>query len=191
MGTKGFLIIRKFLGALLLFCLVFSFMGPSLSAKNLFAKVEKSVPPIEEGLKDEDLNAGPEDFLERRSAGTISLIWSTIKMLIVLGLVCLVAILSLRFFLPKLGGFRTQEGDFIQILKRIPFEPRKSLYLVRVGEKYHLLGVSDQNINYLIAISKEEIGDLLSNLKDEFSKNKGSFLKVLQNRKFSSRTEKS
>ena len=168
---------------ILIFLNLFSALSfPSISR----AQEIKDLPKVQEKYDQENLTDGPKEFMERRSLETSSLLWSTLKMLIVLVLVCLIAIFTLRFFLPKLSGFRTEEGDFIQILRRIPLEPRKSIFLIRVGERYHLLGVADQNVNHLMEVPLEEIKDLLSDLKQASLKQKGSFLKVLQNRSLGS-----
>ena len=57
-----------------------------------------------------------------------------------LGLVCLVAYLSLRWFSRRGQG----RGDGpIRVLARCPVEPRRAVVLLQVGERCFLVGVGD------------------------------------------------
>ena len=170
---------KRLLFALQIIFFIFLFCSFTFSTSSSVIAKENGL--IAQGQIDNN-KEGTEKFFEERSMGTSSLVWATVKMLIVLVLVCLIAALVLRWFLPQLSGFKTSESDFVQVLKRIPLEPRKSIYLIRLGEEVHLLGVSDQNVNYLMPVPKEDVSDLLSEIRESASSGKVSFLKVLQNR---------
>ncbi len=67
---------------------------------------------------------------------------SLLQTLLALGAVCLLAWVVLRWGAKKglmLGG----RGRHIQIIERVALDPRRSLSLVRVGEKLLLIGVGD------------------------------------------------
>lgn len=133
-----------------------------------------------EVLSPEELNAKSEDLLKGRSLGSGAFLWATLKMLIILALVCVFAVLVLRWFLPRLSGFQTKKGDFLQIIRRFPLEQRKSLYLIRVGKEYHLIGVSEQNINYLVGVSEDQVKNIENEINFISKKQKSSFLELLQ-----------
>jgi len=135
-------------------------------------------------LDPEELTAKPGDLLKGRSLGTGAFLWATLKMLVVLVIVCAFAVLVLRWFLPRLSGFKSGPGDIIQVIRRFPLEQRKTLYIVRVGKEHHLLGVSDQNINYLTSISEDQLGDIESDVQSMPKKQRTSFLELLQGKSF-------
>lgn len=83
--------------------------------------------------------------------------WLFIKMLLVLGIVSVGAVLLLKYAVPHIGAMkRFQQGKYFKVLGRYLLEPRKSLYLVNVGKRYLVLGVSDHAINLVSEISEEE-----------------------------------
>ena len=56
--------------------------------------------------------------------------------------VCLLAWVALRWA-AKLGVGRSSKSGKIEVLERVGLDARRSLYLVRVGERVLLLGVGD------------------------------------------------
>ena len=88
-----------------------------------------------------------------------------LKLIFVLFLVCLTAFFLLPKILPRLAGFVPVIGKGIQILGRYPLEQRKSLYVIQVGSEYHLLGVSEQNVNHLLKIPEDSVKSLLESKK--------------------------
>ncbi len=79
--------------------------------------------------------------------------WLLAEMLLTLGIVGLIAWLVLRWA----GSHRSWRGGPISILARHPLEPRRSLYLVSVGDRVLLLGSSEAGLSTLAELSHEEI----------------------------------
>ncbi len=77
--------------------------------------------------------------------------WDYAKILLVLGAMVAAAWAFLRYAGPRLSGFR-QTGGPIRVLARYPLEPRKTLYVVRVGEETLLLGTSENSVALLKAL---------------------------------------
>ena len=83
--------------------------------------------------------------------------WLFIKMLLILGIVCVGAVLILKYAVPHVGLVkRFQRGKYFHVLGRHMLEPKKSLYLVRIAKRYLVIGVADHGINLITEISKEE-----------------------------------
>jgi flagellar biosynthetic protein FliO len=74
--------------------------------------------------------------------------------LISLGVVCLIAYLSLRF-LSRRGVGRA--GGPIKVLARCPLEPRRSLYLIETAGRCFLVGVGDGPMTMLAEVGASEI----------------------------------
>ncbi|MBI4211436.1 MAG: FliO/MopB family protein [Deltaproteobacteria bacterium] len=84
--------------------------------------------------------------------------WLFVKMLGALGVVSVLAILTLKYLVPKLGfARRFQEGKFFQVLQRHTLEPKKHLYLMKLGQRYCVLGASDSGIQFITDIPKDDI----------------------------------
>ena len=83
--------------------------------------------------------------------------WLFIKMLLVLGIVTVGAVLVLKYAVPRIGAMkRFQQGRCFSVIGRYVLEPGRSLFLVSVGKRYLVLGVSDHAINLLGEVSEEE-----------------------------------
>jgi flagellar biogenesis protein FliO len=83
-----------------------------------------------------------------------------VKMLLVLGGVCLLALAALRVLLPKLIGFATPASNHIQVFARYPLEPRKTLYLARAGKTVILLGASAEGVNFMTTLNPEDFEEI-------------------------------
>lgn len=82
-----------------------------------------------------------------------------IKMAAGLILVVVLAVVLIRFVLPRTGLGRWGRGripDWAVVLGRYPLEPRKHLYVVRVFERYFLLGAAENSLSCLGELSKAE-----------------------------------
>ena len=79
--------------------------------------------------------------------------WLLLEMLLTLGIIGLVAWLVLRWA----SSHRTPPGGPITLLARYPLEPRRTLYLVSVGDRILLLGSSEAGLSSLMELSKEEV----------------------------------
>lgn len=84
--------------------------------------------------------------------------WQFLQMLLVLLLVCLGAVVALRFFLPRMMGNKrwNKEGHF-ELISRYALDVRRALYLVRVGKKFFVLGGAEQGLHLLTEVSKDDL----------------------------------
>jgi flagellar protein FliO/FliZ len=83
--------------------------------------------------------------------------WLFVKMLLVLCIVCILAILFLKYVMPRTGLVRNmQKGRYFTVLGRYQLEPRKALYMVEVGGRYLVIGCADHGINLVTELSEEQ-----------------------------------
>jgi flagellar biosynthetic protein FliO len=75
--------------------------------------------------------------------------------LLVLGIVCLAAWVVVRFGVRRMWGPRG--GGVLDIIARVPLEPRRSLYVVEVGGKVLLVGTSEMGLNVLSELDRDAV----------------------------------
>jgi flagellar biosynthetic protein FliO len=81
-----------------------------------------------------------------------------IKLVLSLGLIVGLIYLS-TYFLKKLnmrGAASEIGGGSIKVIGRTFIGPKQCLYVVKIGEKYSVLGATESNINYIADLKKEE-----------------------------------
>lgn len=86
--------------------------------------------------------------------------WLLVQTLIMLGGVVALAYLVLNVGLRKLLGLAKVPGGVpavLKVLEKMPLEPKKSLVLVKAGEAYLLLGLSDQAVSLVARLEKDEV----------------------------------
>lgn len=83
-----------------------------------------------------------------------------LKMCLTLGAVCILAFFILRYGLPKLTGLQPN-SELIRLVTRFPLDQQKALYIVEVAGKTLLLGVTNERIELLAQLEKEEIQQVL------------------------------
>lgn len=99
-------------------------------------------------------------------ASAVDFTWLFIKMLFVLGAVTVLAILILKYGMPRTAFYkRLAKGSLLKILARQHIAPRKHLYLVEMGGRYLLLGVTDHAITPIVELSAEEVDKLTNGAK--------------------------
>lgn len=82
------------------------------------------------------------------------------KTLLVLGGICLLALVAVKVLLPRLTGAATSTSSHIQVFARYPLEPRKTLYLVRTGKAVVLLASSAEGVHMMTTFNAEDFGDI-------------------------------
>ena len=93
-------------------------------------------------------------------AGAVDFTWMFIKMLGLLGLVSMLALITLKFAVPRTGLMkRFKRGGRMSIIERMPLEPRKSVYLISACERYFVIGTSEHGISLISEIDKTSIDD--------------------------------
>ena len=75
-----------------------------------------------------------------------------LKLVLVLGGICGLAWISLRWLLPRMYGSRTTEGRHIHVIEDYRLDPKKSLFLVEVRGEVFLLAGSEQGIQFISRI---------------------------------------
>lgn len=70
--------------------------------------------------------------------------WALLRLLLALGVVCLLAFVTLKLLQRRLRGGPTP--GLLRVLDRLPLGPRQQLWLVEVGGRVFLLGASDGGI---------------------------------------------
>lgn len=72
-----------------------------------------------------------------------------LKMIIACAVVILLAFLSIKYLLPRIGAVRRNKKSQIQIIDYQPLEPRKGIYIVVVEGKKMAIGVSENSVTKL------------------------------------------
>jgi len=152
------------------------FSSPAYSTEAVDPPPQKSLDYTEDPSVQERKQA-----VQEALQGVESLTWVMIKMLFILLMVCLFAFFLLRWLLPRLGSPLLGKGSMIQVIHRYTLEPKKSLYIIRVDESFHLIGASDQSINYLTALPEESMEKMLKEIEsNSLARNRNkSFLDFL------------
>lgn len=75
--------------------------------------------------------------------------------LVVLGLVCLAAWAVVRFGLRRV--WTPRPGGVLDVVARVPLEPRRSLYVVEVGGKTLLVGTSEMGLSVLSELDRDAV----------------------------------
>jgi flagellar biosynthetic protein FliO len=79
-------------------------------------------------------------------------------MIIVLGLVSVLAVIILKYVVPRLGfAGKLQAGKYIHLISRFSLDPKKSLWIVRVGTRHFLLGSGESAVNTLAELDEQDI----------------------------------
>jgi flagellar protein FliO/FliZ len=80
-----------------------------------------------------------------------------ITSLLVLGAVCIVAFVAVRVFGRLLATGRTRGAHLMDVVARVPLEPRRSLYVVEVAGKTLLVGTSEMGLSVLSELDAAEV----------------------------------
>jgi flagellar biogenesis protein FliO len=102
------------------------------------------------------MTPGPTDQLTSINSQVVQYI----GVLLALGGVLLLAYVLLRVGLPRLFGMRTSSGGPIQVVARYPLEPKKTLYLLRIGTQVFLIGTSESQVQFLTSLAPDNLGDV-------------------------------
>jgi len=85
-----------------------------------------------------------------------------LQTLLALGAVCLLAYVVLRYGARRLYGVG-RKGRVLNLVERLPLDPRRSIYLVDVAGRHVLLGTSDQGgVSFLAEVDGARVAAALS-----------------------------
>lgn len=87
------------------------------------------------------------------------LLFSSLKLIVALPIVILLAYISLRLTNKYL--YRQKQGRNIQVLERVPMYNRSSLCVVKVFDDYMVIGVGENNFQVIKTLNQEEVEDYI------------------------------
>jgi flagellar protein FliO/FliZ len=77
--------------------------------------------------------------------------------LLVLGAVCIAAFVAVRLFGRLLSAGRARGTHLMDVVARVPLEPRRSLYVVEVAGKTLLVGTSEMGLSVLSELDSNAV----------------------------------
>jgi flagellar biogenesis protein FliO len=78
-----------------------------------------------------------------------------VKLIFILAGVLLLAYVALRFWLPKLSGLRNASAGPLHVVARLALQPGKTLFVVKAGADFFMIGTSESDIHYLTSVDGE------------------------------------
>lgn len=84
-------------------------------------------------------------------------LWAILQLVLILGLIAALAYGVIRL----LATHRGRPTGPLDIIARVPLEPRRTLYLLKLGKRGVLIGSSDAGLQTLADLSPEELQDVL------------------------------
>ena len=109
-----------------------------------------------------------------------------LKLVLVLTLILVLAFVVLRLGLPRVAGVRQVAAGAIQVAARYPLEPKKNLYVIRVGEDYFLVGTTESAMQYLTALESSRIEPALAKADAVPQREFGAWMQAFRRSKGSS-----
>jgi flagellar protein FliO/FliZ len=89
--------------------------------------------------------------------GSVDFTWLFLKTLLAMLVVISLAVVSLRFLLPRLTWNRQIKGrTSFKVLDRIPLDTKKGLYVVEVEGRRLLLGASEHHVGLITELENLE-----------------------------------
>lgn len=87
---------------------------------------------------------------------SIDFSWLFIKVVLAMIVVCVTAYFGIKYLLPKGSFIKKSSRSEIEILERFPLEPRKSLYILKVGNRRVLIGTTENSVHSLLELEEKE-----------------------------------
>ena len=97
----------------------------------------------------------------------MEMLWLFIRMVGALAVVSVAIILSLKFGLPFLNPKTMSKNKMLNVTESIALTPRISVYVVKVGNEYMLLGVTGEKVTYLKSVPVELLEDIDAGVSEE------------------------
>lgn len=83
-----------------------------------------------------------------------------LQMLLALVVVCVAAVLILKYLVPRLSWAKKWQGhDRFEIISRFNIDPKHALFLVKVHRRFLLLGSSDSGLSLIKELEEGEIAE--------------------------------
>src|SRR5262249_34993716 len=77
--------------------------------------------------------------------------------LVVLGVVCVAAFVAVRLFGRLIATGRSRGGHLLDVIARVPLQPRRALYVVEGAGKTLLVGTSEMGLSVLSELDGGEV----------------------------------
>ncbi len=129
------------------------------------AVVEEEEPPMDPEFAAALAEAENADGRTSSSTDDASdLFGALIQMVLVLGVVCALAYLLLGKVLPKLMRVQTPTAPqrMLEVVDRLPLDQRRSIMVIKLGERFFLVGATENGINLLSRLEAEEVEEALA-----------------------------
>ncbi len=88
---------------------------------------------------------------------SVDFTWMFVKVILVLAFVCIIAFAMIKYVIPRASFLKRGEDSQIELVERFALEPRKNLYILKVGSRFLLLGSSEHSLNPLMELSKKDL----------------------------------
>ena len=82
--------------------------------------------------------------------------WLFVKMVAGLVLVLGLALVFIRYVLPKTRLGKRRGVSWIEVVSSFSIEPHKNLHMVKLGGRYLVLGVTEHSLNLVTELSQAE-----------------------------------
>ncbi len=83
--------------------------------------------------------------------------WLFVKTILAMIFILAMAFGFIRYLLPKLQGQVMKSSSRIQVIDRAGLEPRRALYVVKVGKKAALLSSSESGVTKVMDLDPEDL----------------------------------
>ncbi len=104
-----------------------------------------------------------------------------LRVILVLAIVC-AAIYGVVYLMKRSTGVNAGDDPYLKSVAAIYFSPNKSIQVITLGEKAIVVGVTDQNINYLSEVSDPDLVNAMNLQADKRNPvARGAFQSVLSN----------
>ena len=97
-----------------------------------------------------------------------SLVAQLVQMFVVLGGVCLLAYVVLGKLLPRIvrGTTPLAKRRILEVVDRLPIDPRRSILVVEMASRYFLVGITEQGITLLSRLDEDDVKAALAATRD-------------------------
>jgi len=82
--------------------------------------------------------------------------WLFVKMLAGLIMVLALAVVFIRIVLPRTRLGKGRREGWVNLLDTVHLDQRKSLYLIKIAERYFVLGAGGESLNLIAELSQAE-----------------------------------
>jgi flagellar biogenesis protein FliO len=97
------------------------------------------------------------DTVSEFGQSSVDFTWLFIKMVFAMVFVIALAILVIRFIIPKLALVRSRgRKSDLEVLDRIPLDAKKALYIIRIEGRRLLISVSDNHMGLIAELDAKD-----------------------------------